>query len=244
MTLRAHLGRGGHLTVEGQQPHVAVPDQQQWVEVDLAALPPPVEADLREAVGARHLHKADGIATSDPIPDRDRGDHGLVGRPRRPVVHDDHAATGQHRREAHAAGQGRPHRLSERAGQVDPAVPRAVRRERRLEDRDHFGLGSEGPHADGDVVSTSLDRREWLDRRGGAGGDAGAEPDQHDHEDRAQSAGREVGESHGHTLRRGRGQGQPRLSRCGQPRAEGGLGTRTGPTLRAPRGFVERTSVD
>ena len=94
-----------------QQPHRAGPDQQQRVEVGLAAQPAPVQARARRAVRRRRCQAADHRAGRDRPAAVDRRQHRLVRRTGRAVVDHHDPATGDGARERDRAGQRGAHRL-------------------------------------------------------------------------------------------------------------------------------------
>ena len=141
------------LTPQRQQPHGAIADQRQRVEVDLAvpaALDePPVQAGRREAVAVGDREPAQHLTGGDHVAGGDRGHDRLVGRPSPAVHHRDHRLAADRPGEADGPGQRRQHRLAGSPRQVHAAVPGGVGRGWRLEGAYDVRLGGQRPHADG-----------------------------------------------------------------------------------------------
>ena len=101
-----------------------------------------MQAHPRRTVGGEGLERAHHRALADRVADRHPGGDRLVRRAGVAVADDDDAAAGQHAGEGHRARQRRAHRLTRVAEEIDPPMPRAVRRSRRIEARDDLRLGA------------------------------------------------------------------------------------------------------
>jgi hypothetical protein len=108
-------GRGG------QEPDVGAAEEEAGVEVRVAVLQAPVEADPG-ATGVARLEPADEVAGRDLVAGGDGGPERLVGCDDGAVVDGHDRLAGDEAGEPDAPGGGRRDRVAGRAGEVDAAV--------------------------------------------------------------------------------------------------------------------------
>jgi hypothetical protein len=118
-----------------QQPHrTERAQQQQRIEIHLAAPSSPVQAPPRRPSPVLSRHTCDRLTPRHRLARRDESTHRLVlGANAVRMREHDHAPAGDHAGECDLPGSGGEHLGVQRCLEVDAAMPRGVRRRRRLE---------------------------------------------------------------------------------------------------------------
>ena len=104
-----------------------------------------MQTGRRKAVPPGQGQSSDDLTTGDSGTGGDGDQDRLVGRAQPPVVNDHHAPSRHLAGEAHPACRHGEHRLTHGAGEIDAAVPRSPRVERRLERSDDLRPRLERP---------------------------------------------------------------------------------------------------